>query len=431
MASDMVGGITDSNIAAASKVMGNYFAVSDILHVQPMNPLVAGSGTGASLDAQNYGMTMAAMSKYAQVQGLSSSSAVVTAFMNDASDGMMNGWAGSAPVQMGGMMGGSMMPPNAGTSGLGSAMYAFMASPQNRSGVTSLPMMNWLNGASGPNLGGGPVAAGATLSGTVFDGPVSRATVMAFAINNGAMGAQIASVGTDGQGNFNLPLGNYTGPVMLQVFGGVYTDEATGSIMTTMMASGNAVSAVMPTVAVNANLTGIWITPVTSMAQARARGMSGGMTDANIVAANKAMGDYFLITDILHTQPMNPMVAGAGASAGQEARNYGMTLAAISQYAKSLNMANSSAMITAMMSDAFDGVMDGKYGASQISMSTGGGMMGGGMMGGGTTMPQTAGTSGLAEAMTSYMTSAANASGITAADMAALIQKLTVSNGKI
>jgi len=161
-----------------------------------------------------------------------------------------------------------------------------------------------------------------------------------------------------------------------------------------------------------------------ALAQARASGMTGGMTDTNIMAANTAMGNYFSVSDILKTQPMNPMVAGSGTNASQDARNYGMTLAAMSQYAKNLNMTVSSAMVTAMMSDAADGVMDGKKGGTQISMSMGG-MMGSSMM------APAAGTSALGAAMTAFMNSAANASGMTAADMAALIQKLTNSDGHL
>jgi hypothetical protein len=180
----------------------------------------------------------------------------------------------------------------------------------------------------------------------------------------------------------------------------------------------------IPTVASGANITGIWITRVTSMAQTRALAMSGGMTDANIAAANTAMGNYFSVGDILHTQPMNPLVFGSGAAASLDARDYGMAMAAMSQYAKSLNMAVSSAFVTAMMSDAADGVMNGKMGAGQISMSMGG-MMGMGMM------ATTAGTVDLVTAMMSFMNSAANASGLTMANMAAFIQKLTSSTGQI
>jgi len=422
-AMNMNGGMTDANIAAANTAMGNYFSIADILHTQPMNPLVAGSGAGASLDSQNYGMTLAAMSTYAQTQGMSFSSAMVTAMMNDASDGMLDGKAGSTPVQMGGMMGGSMtMPSNAGTSGLGAAMNAFMTSAQNKSGVTTPALVSKLNGASGQIMSAGSGMTSASVSGTAFNGPMSKATVTAFAVNSGVMGAQIASAATDGLGNFTLALGSYTGPVMLQVSGGTYTDEATTTSMT--MGASDVMSAALPTLATGASVTGVWITPVTSMAQSRATGMAGGMTDANIAAANAAMGNYFSVSDILHTQPMNPMVAGAGASANQDAKNYGMTLAAMSQYAKSLNMPNSSPLITAMMGDAFDGVMDGMHAGSQISMSMGG-MMGASMM-----VP-TAGTSGLAAAMTSFMNSASNASGMAAADMAALVQKLNTSNGHI
>ena len=422
MANHMAGGMTDANIAAANAAMGNYFSVTDILHVQPMNPMVTGSGAGASQDAQNYGMTLAAMSKYAQTQGMSSSSAMITALMNDAADGMMDGKAGSASVPMGGMAGGMMLPSTAGTSGIGAAMNAFMSSVQNKSGVSTATLMGKLTGASGQILGAGPTMTNATVSGTAFNGPVSKATVMAFAIDNGAMGAQIASVATDGQGNFTLPLGSYTGAVMLQMSGGTYTDEATQTTMA--MGASEVMSAVLPTVASGANVTGVWVTPVTSMAQTRAMDMGGGMTDANIVAANAAMGNYFSVSDVLHIQPMNPMAVGSGADASQDARNYGMTLAAMSQYAKTLNMTISSAMVTAMMSDASDGIMDGKHGAGQVSMSMGG-MMGRGMM------ATTAGTSGLAMAMTSFVNSTGNASGMTSADMAALILKLTNFNGHI
>jgi len=421
-AMSMSGGMTDANIATANTALGNYFSVADILHTQPMNPLAAGSGAAASQDSQNYGMTLAAMSKYAQTQGMSVSSAMVTALMNDASDGMMDGMAGSTHVQMGGMMGGSMMPSNAGSSGMGAAMDAFMSSPQNRSGVTTPALVSKLNGASGRIMSGGSGMTGAAVSGTAFNGPVGTGMVTAFAVSGGLRGAQLASAATDGQGNFTLPLGSYAGPVILQMGGATYTDEATGTSMT--MGAGDLMSVAIPTVASGASVTGVWITPLTSMAQVRAAGMSGGMTDLNIAAANKVMGDYFAVSDIVHVQPMNPMTPGAASSTNQDARNYGMALAAMSQYAKGLTMANSSALITAMMGDAADGVMDGMHDAGQISMPTGA-MMGGGMMAAGV------GTSGLSLAMADFMKSAANASGVSAADMISLMQKLIGSGGKI
>ncbi len=430
MAQHLTGGMTDANIATANTAMGTYFTVSDILHTQPMNPLAAVSGTGVSQDAQNYGMALAAISQYAQTQGMSSSSAMVTALMNDASDGVMNGMAGSTTVQMGGMAGGMPLPAAAGTSGLGAAMNTFMTSAQNKSGVMTSTLMNNLNstGTGTPIMTNPPAMVSATLSGTAYNGPMSKATVNAFAINNGAMGVQIASVATDGQGNYTLPIGSYTGPVMLQVSGGTYTDEATGTTKT--MGASDIMSAVLPSVTSGANVTGIWVTPVTSMAQTRALALSGGMTDTNIAAANTAMGNYFSVTgSILTTPPINLLVAGSVTGATSDMRNYGAAIAAMSEYAKTNTTAVSSTFVTAMMKDASDGVMNGMMGSSQITMPMSGGM-GGGMNGMGN-MTSTAGTSGLATAMTSFMNSAANASGLTAADMATPLNKLNGSLGHI
>ena len=287
----------------------------------------------------------------------------------------------------------------------------------------SLSILAACGGGGGDSAvqGGGGAVQG-SISGTAIKGPMSNATVTAYAISNGLMGSQIATTTTNSNGNFTMTTGSYGGPVMLQVSGGSYTDEAMGSTMT--MAPGDVMTAVMPTVTAGATVSGIQVTPVTGMAQAKAQHMAGGMTDANIAAANTAMGNYFSVSDILHTQPMNPLLTGSGTGASQDARNYGMVMAAMSQNAKTLNMAASSALVTGMMSDAADGVMNGMMGGSQISMSMGG------IMGMGT-MASTAGTSDLATAMTNFMNSTANVSGLTAADMAALIQKLTSSNGQI
>jgi hypothetical protein len=81
-------------------------------------------------------------------------------------------------------------------------------------------------------------------------------------------------------------------------------------------------------------------------------------------------------------------------------------------------------MVTSMMSDASDGMMDGRKGSSPISMTMGG------MMGNSPMSPR-AGTSGLATAMTNFAASPANASGLTATDVAPLVQKMAGSSGQI
>lgn len=229
--------------------------------------------------------------------------------------------------------------------------------------------------------GGGSATSQGSISGIATKGPMSNATVTAYAISNGQMGTQIATTTTAANGNFTMTIGSYAGPVMLQVSGGTYTDEATGNIMN--MAPGDVMTAVMPTVTASAAISGIQVTPVTAMAQTMAQHMTGGMTDANIATANTAMGSYFTVSDILHIQPMNPLVAGSGPGASQDARNYGMVLAAMSQYAQTKGMSSSSAMVTALMNDASDGIMDGKAGSNAVQM---------GGMAGGTPLPRRTGT---------------------------------------
>jgi hypothetical protein len=421
----MSGGITDANMVAANADMGAYFSVSDILHTAPMDPMAAGSGTGATQDQKNYGMANAAMSQYAKTVGMPHSSGVVTAMMDDASDGMMDGKMVTAAITMGGgMMGGTMMQATAGTTGLATAMSTFVNSAMNKSGVTMTDMqalVNKLNG-SGGQIGSGGTTTG-MMSGTAMKGPVGSATVTAYAIANGMMGAQLGSASTDGMGNFSVPLGTYAGSVMLQMTGGTYLDEATGATMS--MLTGDLLVACVPAVAAGSTTTGIQMTPLTSMACARAKAMTGGMTDANIATTHTAVGTYFSVTDILHTVPMNPMVAGSGTSATQNQKNYGMSIAAMSQYAKTIGMTTSSSgLVTAMNNDASDGVMDGMLGGTAISMAGMGGMMGG-------MMSSTAGTSGLSTAMGTFVGSAMNKSGVTAADMQALMNQLAGSNGQL
>ncbi len=429
-AQDMTGGMTQANIASANSAMGQFFNIGDILTTHPMDPLVQGSGAGATQDQRNYGMTLAAMSQEAYELAMPYSSGIVTSMMGDASDGTMDGMMGGSQISMGGMggmMGGIMMQSTAGTSDLANAMTTFINNTMyNKSGLTTTNMQTLitkLNNSDG-NLQGGAANTG-TISGSAAKGPVNGGTVTAYGVNaNGSRGAQIGTATTDAQGNFSMTVGNYSGAVMLQLSGGNYMDEATGQSMN--MYQNTVMTALIPTMTAGGTIGNIEITPVTSMAQTWAQDMTGGMTQANIASANSAMGQFFNIGDILTTHPMDPLVQGSGAGATQDQRNYGMTLAAMSQEAYELAMPYSSGIVTSMMGDASDGTMDGMMGGSQISMGGMGGMMGGIMM------QSTAGTSDLANAMTTFINNTMyNKSGLTTTNMQTLITKLNNSDGAI
>jgi hypothetical protein len=411
--------------------------VGDILMTQPMNPLVPGSGTYASQAGRNYGMVLASMSQYAMDMGMASSSAIVTAMMDDAADGVMDGMMGNSGIVMGGMGNGvagggdTTLPAAAGTSGLADAMNTFVTtSPMNRSGLMTADMqtlMNRLRVSSGRLAADGALMSGSGMvSGTAFNGTVQGATVAAYAIINGAVGGQLAGGTTDPEGNFSLGLGSYEGPVMLRMSGGTYTDLATAATMT--MPADTVMTALMPSLEAG-GATGIEITPLTSMAQERVRNMAGGMTAGNITAANMAIGDYFMVDDILTTPPTDPLQPGSGIDATQNSLHYGMAIAAMSQYSENIGLTDPAEIITVMMRDAADGVMNGMMDGAGISMEG----MDGGMMNGGANawMQAAAGTSGLAEAMRDFMDSAFNMSGVTAADLQILIDHLHASNGTL
>ena len=285
-------------------------------------------------------------------------------------------------------------------------------------------------GGGGSN-GAASATGGGMISGTAVKGPVNGGTVTAYAVSNGTMGARLGSGTTDSQGNFKISIGAYSGPVMLQLSKGTFVEEASGS--TTAMSPGDVMTAIIPTIMSDETVTNIQVTPLTSMAQAMADNMAGGMNGTNIAAANTSVGTYFMVNDILHTQPMNPLVSGSGDTATQDMKNYGMAIAAMSQSAKDMGMTSSSSMVTAMMNDASDGVMNGMMGGTQITMGgMGGGSMGGMMVsGGGTMMQSTDGTSGLATAMTEFLGSAMNKSGLTTTNMQTLINTLDASSGTI
>ena len=259
------------------------------------------------------------------------------------------------------------------------------------------------------------------ISGNAIKGPVAGATVRALAISGGLAGAAMASATTDENGAFAMALGDYAGPVLLQVSGGQYVDEATGATMT--MVPGDTLTAVLPAIVPGTATSGVQVTPLTGMAQSMAAGLPGGLSVANIVAANAAVGRYFMVDDILHTRPIDPLAPGSAAGASQAMVNYGMVLAGISQFSRDMSIPVSSRLAVALMNDARDGVMDGLAGDATLTILRA--PLGGGL-------PRAdAGSTGLAAAMQEFMASPLNRSGAAPAAVAPLVQQLGTLGGRL
>lgn len=275
-------------------------------------------------------------------------------------------------------------------------------------------------GGAGEDGGSTSVTTG-TISGTATKGPVSGATIRAYAIDQGVKGRQLGSAQTDSSGNFTMRVDVYSGPIMLQLHGGTYADEATGTRMNMLDTE---MSCAVPSINVTAGstVTGVQITPLTSMAHAWAEHMSGGLSTTNITTANMRIGTAYLGAgiDIVMTHPIDPTKVGSANGASIDARNYGMILAAMSQQAQRLGMtATSATLVTALHEDAADGVMNGMMDGTPVTMK---GMNG---MANGPHMTAATGSGDLATAMATFVHGPMNRSGVTGAnEMQELIEQL-------
>ena len=227
--------------------------------------------------------------------------------------------------------------------------------------------------------GGGSSKTGnlAVIRGIASKGPVAGGTVTAYAVTaSGAKGPALGSTTTDANGNYSLSL-NYIGPIFLELTGGIYTDEATGSKFSVPTGIGAGLQAALPNVTADGTFTAE-ITPLTTFAAALAQAMSGGLSNANITSANQQVSSYFSTTgatiDILNTQPINPLIANSAIGQPQSAINYGLILAGISQEAQTMATSDPLALVHVLASDFSDAEFNGYAGAAEL-LNSGGSFM--------------------------------------------------------
>ena len=168
-----------------------------------------------------------------------------------------------------------------------------------------------INACGGGNGGGAsaptspPPTPSATVTGSAAKGLLLNAIVSFYSVTSGVAGSTaVASVRTDpSTGAFTSPVSS-SGPVLVVV---------TVDSMTRMLdeVSGAAVTApaglVLHTVVDGlTNLQPIAVTPLTELAYDIAKAASGGLTAANIDAANTAVGETFLAgASVLYTLPID------------------------------------------------------------------------------------------------------------------------------
>lgn len=181
-----------------------------------------------------------------------------------------------------------------------------------------------LAGCGGGGGGGSAVPTGGTagndISGVASKGPINGGTVKVFAIRNGAidLSSPIGQGQTGANGNYTIDIGAYTGPVLVEVTGGSYTDEVSGASVTI-----NA-----PLRAIVANATAgtntVAVTPLTELAYQLTLG-DDTLTIASINDANAEIASTYKLTDIISTVPMS----GSGT---EQQKMYAFALGSFSQF---------------------------------------------------------------------------------------------------
>ena len=185
--------------------------------------------------------------------------------------------------------------------------------------VLSMLLLTLLGCGGGGTVAVTPQQATTALSGMASKGPIQAGTVIAYPVRFGAVDttAPIVQGQTDGGGNYSIDIGLYRGPVVVEVVGGTFTDEVSGTTVT--------LKAPMRTVFSNIS-TGkktVAITPLTELAFRKAIG-AGALTAESISSANTSLAATFGLKDIISTLP-DPGNSGA------EQKKYAAACGSISQ----------------------------------------------------------------------------------------------------
>ncbi len=173
-----------------------------------------------------------------------------------------------------------------------------------------------------------PLPQTTKITGIASKGLIGGGTVTAYKIINSAVSDVISSGTTGANGSYSLDLGTYTGPVLFEISGGTYTDEATGNPTT--------IPVTAPLHAVVSSVTGITsvaaITPLTELAYQLAGSI---LTATAINNANQQVSSIFKVYDVIKVLPVSPtkIVLDALPSSiqGQDQRDYTLVLATLSQ----------------------------------------------------------------------------------------------------
>lgn len=198
------------------------------------------------------------------------------------------------------------------------------------SAMLSLAVMS-LFGCGGGGGTAAPPAGSTTISGVAAKGPINGGVVKVFEVKaNGSVDTTNdtpignGNTATDGSGKYIATLTKVpAGPVVVEVSGGSYTDEATGTAGVPLKAN---LRAAVPSVT---NGSKVAITPLTDLAFRQTKQI-GSFSKENIDASNKQIAHFFKVDDIILSQPFDA-TKDKPADAGPDDQRYAAALGVFSQ----------------------------------------------------------------------------------------------------
>ncbi|MBN1445354.1 MAG: hypothetical protein JW957_04520 [Candidatus Omnitrophica bacterium] len=195
--------------------------------------------------------------------------------------------------------------------------------------------------------GGGGSSSVSIASGTGFKGPVMDGdiTVSGLAGNTLEGLTELSTTTTDEDGQYMASLAGFEGNVLVELAGGTYIDEATGTEM------GNALlRALVPDASDSVSA---MVTPFTEIAYRLWEALLGTPGELTISQANAIAANVAGVANVLGTDPVLVTDPEKAAAALQSQIEYGLAAAMLSQYAES-NFLSMDAAIQSIVDDLLD-----------------------------------------------------------------------------
>lgn len=218
------------------------------------------------------------------------------------------------------------------------------------------PLVLTACGGSSSSSTGSSDSTTSTISGTASKGPIDSATVTAYALNSdGSRGQYLGTAITDAVGNFSLEV-EHEGPATVVVTGGSYVDEASGQPVT--LGQGVELETFLASVKESGR---VGVTALTTIAASRAAANAAEGLATAIASANTEVSMSFGLAGADISMVPADLTVETGATASEDAQNYGLVQSGLSQLAMQSGMAPEEllTMVDELAEDFSDGRFDG------------------------------------------------------------------------